>query len=155
MKNNSAKGNRGFSLLELVVTTAILATVATATMALVRSSYTTWNVHDDDQTQRQESLAVLRHLGRQVRQSKAVMAISSPADNSGTLTLLMPSGESYVWEHDSSSQEVRFGIGAASSLLANGIAETVWPGDSVQFRLLDQMLKLRGTVSSNGSEVDN
>ena len=123
MKNNRQHRRIGFSLLELTVTVAILAMVSTATMGLVRTSYTAWNRHDDDQSQRREALALLKHLSRHVRQSQAVMAISGSSDASGNLSLLMSTGDIYVWEHNSSTKEVTFGIGTADSLLATGIEE--------------------------------
>ncbi len=126
MKSNNRQS--GFSLLELTVTTAILALVAVASMTLVRTSYTAWSRHDDDQSQRQEAAAVLRHICRQARQARGVMAISTAADNSGTLSLLMPNGQTYVWDHDGSTNQVRFGVGTASSLLANGITELNFRG---------------------------
>lgn len=126
MTNNSRQA--GFSLLELTVTTAILALVAVASMALVRTSYTAWNRHEDDQSQRQEAAAVLRHLCRNIRQARGVMAISTAADNSGTLTLLMPSGQTVVWDHDSGTKEVRFGVGSASNFLADDIEELNFRG---------------------------
>ena len=109
--------------MELAVTTAILTLVATSSMTLVRTAYTAWNRHDDDQLQRQQAAAVLRHVSRHARQAKAVMAISSAADNSGSLSLLMPSGDTYVWDHNATTKEVSFGLGTADSLLAQGIEE--------------------------------
>ena len=123
MKNNNYIKRRAFSLLELTVTAAILATVSTATMALVRTSYTAWQRHDGDQAQRREAFALQRHISRHIRQSIAVMDVSDSSDDSGTLSLLMSTGDVYVWEHDAGSNEVRFGIGTASSSLANGIEE--------------------------------
>ncbi len=123
MKSNNRPRQLGFSLLELTVTTAILALVATASMTLVRTAYTAWNRHDDDHSQRQQAAAVLRHICRHVRQAKAVMAISSATDNSGTLSLLMPSGDTYVWDHNAFTKDMTFGIGTTSSLLAHGIEE--------------------------------
>lgn len=117
--------------MELTVTTAILALVATASMTLVRTSYTAWNRHDDDQSQRQQAAAVLRHICRHVRQARAVMAISSAVDNSGSLSLLMPNGEVCVWDHNASTKQVSFGIGTASSLLASGIEELNFRGTKV------------------------
>jgi prepilin-type N-terminal cleavage/methylation domain-containing protein len=126
MKSNSRQS--GFSLLELTVTTAILALVAVASMTLVRTSYTAWRRHDDDQSQRQEAAAVLRHICRHVRQARGVMAISTAADNSGTLSLLMPNGQTFIWDHDGGTGRVNFGIGTASSLLASGIEELNFRG---------------------------
>ena len=128
MKNSQAQHRRGFSLLELTVTVAILAMVSTATMGLVRTSYTAWNRHDDDQTQRREALALLKHLSRHIRQARAVLDISASSDTSGNLSLLMSDGATYVWEHNSVNKEVTFGIGTASSLLATGIEELSFQG---------------------------
>ena len=122
MKNSKRK-KLGFSLMELAVITAMLALVATATMTLVRTAHTAWNRHDSDQSQRQQAVAVLRHICRQVRQAKAVMAISAASDNSGTLSLLMPTGEIYMWDHVGATKQVNFGIGTADSLLAHDIEE--------------------------------
>ena len=111
------------SLMELTVTLAMLATIATATMSLVRTSHTSWIRHDDDQAQRRQALALHKHIVRHIRQATSVMNISSSSDNSGTLSLLMPSGDTYVWNHNSSTKQVLFGSGYASSLLATGIEE--------------------------------
>jgi prepilin-type N-terminal cleavage/methylation domain-containing protein len=132
MKMKSNRQHRlGFSLLELAVTTAILAMVATSSMTLVRTAYTAWHRHDDDQTQRQQAAAVLRHVCRHVRQAKAVMAVSAATDTSGTMSLLMPSGGVIVWEHNNSTREVDFGVGTASELLVHGIDELTFQATKV------------------------
>lgn len=128
MKSNKQLKRLAFSLMELSVTVAILATVSAATMALVRTSYTAWSRHDDDQAQRREASALQRHITRHIRQSLAVMDISDSSETSGNLSLLMSTGDTYVWEHDTASNEVRFGIGSASSLLATGIEELSFRG---------------------------
>jgi prepilin-type N-terminal cleavage/methylation domain-containing protein len=130
MKSNRQR-RLGFSLMELAVTTAILALVATSSMTLVRTAYTAWNRHDDDQSQRQQAAAILRHVCRHVRQAKAVMAISSAADNSGTLSLLMPNGDTNVWDHNDSTLVVNFGLGSADNLLAHGIDELTFQATKV------------------------
>jgi prepilin-type N-terminal cleavage/methylation domain-containing protein len=129
MKSNQQR--LGFSLMELVATTAILAMVATSSMTLVRTAYTAWHRHDDDQSQRQQAAAVLRHVCRHVRQAKAVMAVSAAADTSGALSLLMPNGDVNVWDHNDSTLDVNFGIGTASELLALGIDELTFQATRV------------------------
>lgn len=131
MKNNNRKRNPGFTLLELTVATAILAMLSTASMVLVRTSYTAWNRHEDDHAQRQECIAMLRHIVRQVRQAKAVLAISAAADNSGSLSLLTTDGKVLVWEHDAAAKEVRYGITTATNVLAQGIEELNFVGVKV------------------------
>lgn len=123
MKNSRRKQQNGFTMLELIVTTAMLAMLTTSCMVIVRTSYAAWNRHEEDHTARHAGLAVLKHIVRQSRQAKAVINISLAADNSGSLSLLDNSGNLLVWEHDSGSKEVRFGITSATNVLATGIEE--------------------------------
>ena len=118
----------GFTLLELMVSTAMLAMLSTACMMLVRTSYTAWSRHEDDHAQRHQSLAVLRHIARQARQAKAVMAVSTSTDTSGTLTLLTVDDKLLVWDHNASTKEVLFGVTTATDVLATGIEELSFVG---------------------------
>lgn len=124
----SSNRQPGFTLLELTVTTAMLAVVAMASMALVRTSYTAWSRHDDDHALRQEAAAVLRHLSRNIRQAHSIVSISGASDNSGALSLLMPNGQVYAWDHNGGTKQVLFGVTTASSLLAANIEELNFRG---------------------------
>src|SRR5690606_19491096 len=70
----------------------------------------------------------LRHLVRNIRQAEAVTAISSAANSSGTLSLVMPSGETYAWAHDTATSQVRFGVNSPDHLLAEYISELRFAG---------------------------
>lgn len=126
MKSNSP--HRGFTLLELMVTTAMLAVLSTATMALVRTSYAAWNRHEADQQSRQAGIAVLRHIVRHVRQATAVTALSPVGDTSGTLAVLSPSGDTLVWQHNAGTKQVLFGVTTADQVLATGIESLSFVG---------------------------
>jgi len=108
---------------------AMLAVVATSSMALVRTSYAAWSRHHQDNEIRQSATALVRHFERQVRQAKAVQAISPP----GSLSLLMSNGDTVIWEHDASTKEVRFGVGTATDLLATGIDNLTFVGFNTTF----------------------
>ena len=97
MKNSRKTTRLGFSLLELIVTTTMLATLTASCMVIVRTSYTAWNRHEDDHTQRLAGKAVLQHVVRKVRQARAVIAISLASETSGSLTLLDADGNVLVW----------------------------------------------------------
>ncbi len=109
----------------------MLAALTTSCMVIVRTSYTAWNRHEDDHSQRQAGIAVLKHIVRQTRQIKAVTAVSLASDNSGSLTLLDTDGNQLVWEHDASSKEVLYGITTATNVLATGIEELNFIGFKV------------------------
>jgi prepilin-type N-terminal cleavage/methylation domain-containing protein len=126
MKNNSRQ--HGFTLLELMATTAMLAVLSTATMTLVRTSYSAWNRHEDDQETRQAGIAVLRHIVRHVRQATAVMAVSNANDNEGALAVLMPSGQTLVWKLDGKTKRVLFGVTTADQILATNIEKLNFTG---------------------------
>lgn len=108
-------------MLELMVTTAMLAVLSTATMALVRTSYLAWNRHEQDQQTRQAGIAVLRHITRHVRQAIAVTAISTAGDNSGNLSVLTTTGQTLVWDHNPNTKQVLFGVNTANQVLATDI----------------------------------
>ncbi len=113
----------GFTLLEMSVSLAILATLATSSVVLVRTTYTAWNRHEEDHQQRRAAVAVLRHLMRNTRQAIAVTAISAASDPSGTISLSMSSGSLLVWDHNATTKEMRFGTNTATNLLAKNIEE--------------------------------
>ena len=49
------------------------------------------------------------------------MAISAANDYSGSLSLLAADGTVLVWEHDDATNEVLYGIGTATDVLATGV----------------------------------
>ena len=111
----------GFTLLELTVAMAMLVVISTSCMMLVRTSYAAWSRHTQDNEKRQSAMALLRHLTRQVRQAKAVSAITDAAETSGSLSLLKQDGTTVVWEHDAATKTVNYGVGSATEVLATGI----------------------------------
>ena len=126
MKRHKLNQRQGFTLLELVVATAMLALISASSVALVRTAYSAWNRHEEDNQQRRAATTVIRHMSRKIRQSRAVQSITPSTDLSGSLSILMPNGETLVWEHDNGAKQVRFGVGTATDVLAEGI-------DSLQF----------------------
>ena len=115
--------SRGFTLLELMVSLTLLATAGTAAALLLRTGYSAWSAHEQDAGRLEAGHATLRHLVRRIRQGTGVGAISAASELSGNLSILMPSGQTYVWSHNSATDEVHFGVAAATDLLAENIKE--------------------------------
>lgn len=128
MNCNKNQRRTGFTLLELMATTAIMAVLTTSTVVLMRTSYTAWNRHEDDHSQREAGVRVLRHIARQTRQMKGAVAISAASDNSGSLSLLASDGRVLVWDHDSATDQVLFGETVATDVLATDIEELTFVG---------------------------
>lgn len=117
---------RGFSLLELLVTVTIMATLMTSVFVVLGTGRSAWEANDTDQTRLETAHAVMRHIVRHVRQSDGATAISTSSDTSGTLSVRMPSSQVYVWDH--SAAQVSFGVDTASDLLGENITELNFVG---------------------------
>ncbi|MEX2559278.1 MAG: hypothetical protein WD403_05150 [Pirellulales bacterium] len=123
-----ATKRRALTLLELVTATALLATLVTAVAVLLRGAHAAWQGHDKDLARLEAAHATLRHLVRNIRQAQAVSAVSPAGDLSGALSIVMPSGQTYAWDHDDVAERVNFGITTASDLLAEEISELNFVG---------------------------
>jgi hypothetical protein len=98
-----------------------MATLTTASFALVRTANDAWRRHRDDALQRAQATAALQHMVRRVRQATQVTAISTSADMSGYLTLQMADGTMAMWDHSGGTGQVLYGTATANNLLAEGI----------------------------------
>src|SRR3954454_19195444 len=108
---------RAFSLLELVVSCAMLAVLMVAVGGVLRTSRQAWEAHEGDYTRLQALHSTVRHLVRYVRQAAAVAEISPASDLSGRLGLKLIDGSVVVWDHDSTTNKVNFGVTTPTSLL--------------------------------------
>jgi len=153
MNQTRNKRRTGFTLLEMAVSVTMLATLATSSVVLVRTSYTAWNRHEDDTRAQRAAASVLRHLMRNTRQAVAVSAISVASDTSGTLSLSMSNNDLLVWDHDASTKEIRFGTNSATELLARNIEEFTLVGlkmdSSTATTEVDLIHSVRCTVKFN------
>ena len=105
---------------KLIAATAIMAMLTTASFALVRTANNAWLRHRDDCGQRREAIAAMQHIMRRVRQATRVTAISTAADTSGALTLLMPGGTTAIWDHNSGTNQVLYGTTSADQSAGHG-----------------------------------
>lgn len=126
MERNPKTTRKGFSLLELLVSVTLLVSMVTAVSVLLRVNYETWLDYRSDNLQNESALGVLRHIVREVRQCEEVTAITPSTDNSGSLTVRMPSGDSVVWDH--SGTNVMYGVTTANQLLGNNITGLTFVG---------------------------
>lgn len=123
MRPTNGKRRRGFTLVEAIAATAIMATLTTASFALVRTANAAWLRHRDDSNRRREAIVAMQHVMRRVRQAKRVTAISTAADNSGALTVLMGDGTNSMWDHNSGTNQILYGTTSATNLLAANVTE--------------------------------
>lgn len=105
-----------------------MATLTTASFALVRTANKAWLRHRDDSGQRRQAVAALQHMVRRVRQAARVTAITAAGDTAGSLTLLMPGAAAATWARNAGTQHVLYGTTSANNLLATGITELTFQG---------------------------
>jgi prepilin-type N-terminal cleavage/methylation domain-containing protein len=117
----SAPPRRGLSLLEMMVATAMMATLMASIVVVMRTGYSTWNAQEGDIDALENGYGVLRHFVQQMRQAQAVTAISAPSDTTGDLSFTTPSSVVRTWSHNGGPEEVYFNNGASNQLLAKSI----------------------------------
>jgi hypothetical protein len=116
------------TLLELIMATTLITAVVSTVGVVIRTGHVAWKARQDDSAKIMAANATVRHIVRRVRQAEAVTAISPPNKKEGHLSLLMPSGETYVWELDKQAEEAFFGVDSADNLLGRGITELTFTG---------------------------
>src|SRR3990172_11070237 len=94
---NRRRRRYGFSLIEMMAATTIMAVVMTSVIVVVRSGYAVWNAYEQDIDIAENAYGVLRHFVRQMRQATAVTAISAPSDTTGDLSYTTARGLTQSW----------------------------------------------------------
>jgi type II secretory pathway pseudopilin PulG len=129
-----AANRRAFSLLELVISCAMLAVLMVAVGGVLRTSRQAWEAHEADYTRLEALHATVRHIVRKVRQADSVTEVSAASDTSGRLGLKLVDGSTVVWDHDSLTSKVNYGVTTPTSLLADNITTlkfTAYKADGV------------------------
>ena len=118
----------GLSLLEMMVATAIMATLMASVVVVMRSGFAVWNAQEADIDVLENGYGVLRHFAQQMRQADSVTLISLPSDTSGDLSFLTSTGVTRTWSHNGGPEEVYFNNGASNQLLAKKIDTLTFTG---------------------------
>jgi prepilin-type N-terminal cleavage/methylation domain-containing protein len=119
---------RGMSLLEMMVATAMLATLMASVVVVMRSGYAVWNAQEADIDVLENGYGVLRHFVQQIRQADSVTAISAASDTTGDVSILTATGVTRTWAHNGAQEQVYFDNGTNNHLLANNIDTLTFTG---------------------------
>lgn len=111
----------GLSLLEMMVATAMMATIMASVVVALRSGCTVWSAQEADLDILENGYGVLRHFVQQMRQAASVSAISAANDTTGDLSFLTATGVTRTWSHNGVPEEVYFNNGTSNHLLAKNI----------------------------------
>ncbi len=120
------KFRHAFSLVELVMANAIMATLMLATCVLVQTSYQNWNLHEQSSTQKIYTLGAHSHCQRHLRQATDIATLSASPP---TLYVLSSNGDTHEWVYDSTLKEIHFSLNASTpETLASGIESCSFSG---------------------------
>ena len=118
----------GLSLLEMMVATAMMATLMASVVVVMRSGYAVWNAQEADLDVLENGYGVLRHFVQQIRQAENVTAISAASDPTGDLSFLTSAGVTRSWSHNGAPSQVFFDNGTSNQLLANNVNTLTFTG---------------------------
>jgi hypothetical protein len=123
MKTRRAVDGRpsGLSLLEMMVATAMMATLMASVVVVMRSGYAVWDAQIADIDVLENGYGVLRHFVQQMRQADSVTAISAASDTTGDVSFLTTTGTTSSWSHNGAPKEVLFNNGTGNQLLAKNV----------------------------------
>jgi hypothetical protein len=111
----------------MMAATAIMATLMTSVVVVMRSAYTTWNAQEADIDVLENGYGVVRHFVQQMRQADSVTAITLPANTLGSLTFVTSTGAARTWARNASN-DVYFNNGTSNQLLAKNINSLTFTG---------------------------
>ncbi|MFN3189040.1 MAG: hypothetical protein ACE361_00840 [Aureliella sp.] len=126
------KNRRAVTLLELVVSSAMLAIVGTSLSVVLRTARTTWEASDRDYGSLHHAHTIARHFVRQAREAREVTNIAA---NQRSITLQMQDGEQLTWSYTTGTTGgyddavfVTYHSTGTQSPLAYGIRELSFTG---------------------------
>jgi hypothetical protein len=118
----------GLSLLEMMVATAMMATLMSSVVVVMRSGYAVWNAQEADIDALENGYGIMRHFAQQMRQADAVTVISAPSDTTGDLSFTTATGVTRSWSHTGGPELVYFNNGTSNELLAKNIDSLTFTG---------------------------
>jgi type II secretory pathway pseudopilin PulG len=130
MKRRQAHNTRraGLSLLEMMVATAIMATLMGSVVVVIRSGNAVWTAEKNDLDVLENGYGVLRHFVQQLRQANSISNISAANETAGSLSFLTSAGATRTWSRNSATSQVSFNNGTGNQLLAKSINQLTFTG---------------------------
>jgi hypothetical protein len=138
------------SLLEMMVATAMMATLMASVVVVMRSGREVWNAQEADIDRLENGYGVLRHFVQQMRQAESIIAISAASDITGDLSFQTSTGTTRSWSHNGAPAEVLFNVGTGNQLLAKNINTLTFIGyeadGATQTTVLNDIQAVKCTV---------
>lgn len=120
----------GLTLLELIATLVISATLLTSSMIVMRSSYTAWQTHEVDADLADTADAAIRHFVRTIRQARSVSAIhKDPINSDSSLEVVTADGLSHRYAANNNTLQYATQLSVGLPLTYESISNNIsWAG---------------------------
>jgi type II secretory pathway pseudopilin PulG len=117
---------KAFTLVEVILATAMVAIVAAALVGMIYSNYNNWKLGSGRSTLLQDGRAVLEQMTRILRQAKNFTSVTSPTDQAGQITFTDIAGTTQQFRRNASTSEIEYGQPASLSALIGSVSSLVF-----------------------------
>lgn len=115
------------SLIEVMATLALSASLMISTIVVIRSSHAAWESHEEELVPAFSQNAVQRHITKHIRQAIAITSISLASDTTGTLSIQKADGSTFQWDYSLGSVTCSVN-GATAEPVADNISTLAFIG---------------------------
>jgi len=144
---NKTAAKHGFTLIELIIVTAMIAVIGMATVGIVRNSYDDWKLDSSRSTLLQDGQAVVDQMARILRQAKAFYTVSDSSDQAGYVTFKSTDGITEEFRLNTGTDELEYGQPGNLSALTGAVTSLVFTIYDIDGNVLADPVQI-GSVQS-------
>ncbi len=126
MMPSKKRVRNALSLLELVLSTSMMALLLVPVVGLLKTSHNVWEAYESDHTRLDSLQATTRHLMRRLRDTNEIVSLSAPESTAGAISVRQSGGLVETWWR--MGDQVWYHRNGTTSLLANDIAALSFVG---------------------------
>ena len=140
---NYVKHRKAFTLVELILASAMTAILVVALVGIVYNSYRNWKLGGGRATLLQDGRAVMEQMTRIIRQAKGFSSVSLSTDQAGEITFTDAAGVVQQFRRNASTNEIEYGQPGSLSALAGSVSGLVFTCYDVNANTLANPVKFR------------
>jgi Tfp pilus assembly protein PilE len=140
---NHIKHRKAFTLVELILASAMTAIIVVALVGIVYNSYRNWKLGSGRSTLLQDGRAVMEQMTRIIRQAKGFSSVSSSTDQAGEITFTDTAGAVQQFRRNGSTNEIEYGQPGSLNALAGSVSGLVFTCYDVNANSLANPVKFR------------
>jgi prepilin-type N-terminal cleavage/methylation domain-containing protein len=144
---NKTAAKHGFTLIELIIVTAMIAVIGLATIGIVRNSYDDWKLDSSRSALLQDGQAAVDQMARILRQAKGFYTVSDSTDQAGYITFKSIDGIIEEFRLNTGTDELEYGQPGNLSALTGAVTSLVFTCYDIDGNVLADPVQI-GSVQS-------